>query len=100
MGKVIQAGHQMNRLPGGGSSLLAGERPALTVNRVCGSGAKAIVSSAQEILLGNANAAVAGGMETRIKALSRSARSLGLSPGRRIALRQRPSRRAQRRLLG
>ena len=38
--------------------------PALTVNRVCGSGAQAIVSAAQEILLGNANAAVAGGMES------------------------------------
>ena len=35
----------------------------MTVNRVCGSGAQAIVSAAQEILLGNANAAVAGGME-------------------------------------
>jgi acetyl-CoA C-acetyltransferase len=33
------------------------------VNRVCGSGAQAIVSAAQEILLGNANVAVAGGME-------------------------------------
>jgi acetyl-CoA C-acetyltransferase len=37
--------------------------PALTVNRVCGSGAQAIVSAAQEILLGNINVAVAGGME-------------------------------------
>jgi acetyl-CoA C-acetyltransferase len=37
--------------------------PALTVNRVCGSGAQAIVSAANEILLGNINVAVAGGME-------------------------------------
>jgi len=37
--------------------------PALTVNRVCGSGAQAIVSAAQEILLGAVDAAVAGGME-------------------------------------
>jgi acetyl-CoA C-acetyltransferase len=37
--------------------------PALTVNRVCGSGAQAIVSAAQEIALGNINVAVAGGME-------------------------------------
>jgi acetyl-CoA C-acetyltransferase len=37
--------------------------PALTVNRVCGSGAQAIVSAAQEIALGNIDAAVAGGME-------------------------------------
>jgi acetyl-CoA C-acetyltransferase len=39
--------------------------PALTVNRVCGSGAQAIVSVAQEILLGNILAGVAGGMENR-----------------------------------
>jgi acetyl-CoA C-acetyltransferase len=37
--------------------------PAMTVNRVCGSGAQAIVSAAQEILLGAVEAAVAGGME-------------------------------------
>jgi acetyl-CoA acetyltransferase len=37
--------------------------PALTVNRVCGSGAQAIVSVAQDISLGNINVAVAGGME-------------------------------------
>ena len=37
--------------------------PAMTVNRVCGSGVQAIVSAAQEILLGNVNVAVAGGME-------------------------------------
>ena len=36
----------------------------MTVNRVCGSGAQAIVSAAQEILLGAANVAVAGGMES------------------------------------
>jgi acetyl-CoA C-acetyltransferase len=35
----------------------------MTVNRVCGSGAQAIVSAAQEILLGAADVAVAGGME-------------------------------------
>jgi acetyl-CoA C-acetyltransferase len=39
------------------------ETPALTVNRVCGSGAQAIVSAAQEIWLGNIDAGVAGGME-------------------------------------
>jgi acetyl-CoA C-acetyltransferase len=38
--------------------------PALTVNRVCGSGAQAIVSAAQEILLGNIDVAAAGGMES------------------------------------
>jgi acetyl-CoA C-acetyltransferase len=37
--------------------------PAVTVNRVCGSGAQAIVSAVQEIALGNIDVAVAGGME-------------------------------------
>jgi acetyl-CoA C-acetyltransferase len=35
----------------------------MTVNRVCGSGAQAIVSAAQEILLGSVDVAMAGGME-------------------------------------
>ena len=35
----------------------------MTVNRVCGSGAQAIVSAAQEIMLGMVDSAVAGGME-------------------------------------
>ncbi len=35
----------------------------MTVNRVCGSGAQAIASAAQEVWLGFANATVAGGME-------------------------------------
>jgi acetyl-CoA C-acetyltransferase len=35
----------------------------MTVNRVCGSGAQAIVTAAQEIMLGHIDTAVAGGME-------------------------------------
>jgi acetyl-CoA C-acetyltransferase len=65
MGNVVQAGTKMN--PARQAAVKAGlpvTVPAMTVNRVCGSGAQAIVSSAQEILLGNANAAVAGGMES------------------------------------
>src|SRR6478609_3398676 len=65
MGNVIQAGSKMN--PARQAAINAGlpvSVPAMTVNRVCGSGAQAIVSAAQEILLGNANAAVAGGMES------------------------------------
>jgi acetyl-CoA C-acetyltransferase len=64
MGNVIQAGVKMN--PARQASIHAGlpvSTPALTVNRVCGSGAQAIVSTSQEILLGNIRAAVAGGME-------------------------------------
>jgi acetyl-CoA C-acetyltransferase len=65
MGNVLQAGAKMN--PARQAAVQAGlpvTVPAMTVNRVCGSGAQAIVSAAQEILLGNANAAVAGGMES------------------------------------
>jgi len=39
------------------------EAPALTVNRLCGSGAQAVVSAAQHIMLGDADFAVAGGAE-------------------------------------
>jgi acetyl-CoA C-acetyltransferase len=39
------------------------ETPALTLNRLCGSGLQAIVSAAQYILLGDTDAAVAGGAE-------------------------------------
>jgi acetyl-CoA C-acetyltransferase len=65
MGNVVQAGEKMN--PARQASVNAGlpvTTPALTVNRVCGSGAQAIVSAAQEILLGNLDVAVAGGMES------------------------------------
>jgi acetyl-CoA C-acetyltransferase len=64
MGNVVQAGTKMN--PGRQAAVHAGlpvTVPALTVNRVCGSGAQAIVSAAQEIALGNIDVAVAGGME-------------------------------------
>lgn len=40
------------------------ETPALTVNRLCGSGLQAVVSAAQMILLGDCDAAVAGGAES------------------------------------
>ena len=64
MGNVVQAGTKMN--PARQAAVHAGlpvTTPALTVNRVCGSGAQAIVSAAQEISLGNISVAVAGGME-------------------------------------
>jgi acetyl-CoA C-acetyltransferase len=64
MGNVVQAGAKMN--PARQAAIHAGlpvSVPAMTVNRVCGSGAQAIVSAAQEIRLGAVEAAVAGGME-------------------------------------
>ena len=42
---------------------MADSSPALTVNRLCGSGLQAIVSATQLVQLGDASAAVAGGAE-------------------------------------
>jgi acetyl-CoA C-acetyltransferase len=39
------------------------ETPALTLNRLCGSGLQAIITAAQAIMLGDANVTVAGGAE-------------------------------------
>lgn len=65
MGNVIQAGTKMNPARqaaiGGG---LPVQVPALTVNRVCGSGAQAVATAALEIMSGYASCAVAGGMES------------------------------------
>ncbi len=44
------------------------ETPALTLNRLCGSGLQAIVSAAQMIALGDIDAAVAGGAESMSRA--------------------------------
>jgi acetyl-CoA C-acetyltransferase len=47
---------------------IAPATPALTLNRLCGSGLQAIVSAAQAILLGDADIAVAGGAENMSRA--------------------------------
>jgi acetyl-CoA C-acetyltransferase len=44
------------------------DAPALTVNRLCGSGLQAIVSAAQAVTLGDADIAVAGGAESMSRA--------------------------------
>jgi acetyl-CoA acetyltransferase family protein len=53
------------------------ETPALTVNRLCGSGIQSVVSAAHMIRLGEARAVVAGGMENMSQAphVLRGARS-------------------------
>src|SRR5262249_48120799 len=64
MGNVVQAGTKMN--PARQAAVharLPVTIPALTVNRVCGSGAQAVVSAAPESALGNIDGAGAGGME-------------------------------------
>ena len=42
--------------------------PALTVNRLCGSGLQAVLSAAQAIMLGDADVAVGGGVEVMSRA--------------------------------
>ena len=69
MGNVIQAGNKMN--PARQAAINGSvpvSVPALTVNRVCGSGAQAIASAAQEIMLGLVKSAIAGGMENMDRA--------------------------------
>ena len=64
MGNVIQAGLGQN--PGRQASIFAGlpeETNAITVNKVCASGMKAIALAAQAVKAGDAEAVVAGGME-------------------------------------
>src|SRR5258707_1560046 len=64
MGNVIQAGAKVN--PARQAAIHGGlpvSVPAMTVNRVCGSGAPAIVSPAAEIILGSVDVPVARGME-------------------------------------
>ncbi len=65
MGNVIQAGNGQNparqaALNGGLNDHVA----ALTINKVCGSGLKAVMLAAQGIAAGDIDVAVAGGMES------------------------------------
>lgn len=65
MGNVLQAGLGEN--PARQCSVNAGvpvEVPAFTVNKVCGSGLKAVALAAQAIAVGDADVVVAGGMES------------------------------------
>ena len=53
------------------AALLAGvtqDAPALTLNRLCGSGLQAIVSAAQSIMLGDADIAIGAGAESMSRA--------------------------------
>jgi len=65
MGCVIQAGLGQN--PARQAALRGGLPPtvsAVTVNKVCGSGLKAVMMAAQGIQLGDAEMVIAGGMES------------------------------------
>jgi acetyl-CoA C-acetyltransferase len=69
MGNVLQAGVGQN--PARQAGLKAGlpdTIAAFTVNKVCGSGLKAVMLSAQAIRAGDANLVIAGGMESMSQA--------------------------------
>jgi len=81
MGQVLQAG--AGQAPARQALLRAGlpeTTPATTINRVCGSGLKAIMLAAAEIKAGDAEVVVAGGMESMNQAPY-------LVPGARFGLR-------------
>jgi acetyl-CoA C-acetyltransferase len=78
MGNVLQAG--VGQAPARQATIFAGlpeTTPAWTLNKVCGSGLKAVISAAQAIALGDAEVVVAGGMESMSNApyYDRSART-------------------------
>jgi acetyl-CoA C-acetyltransferase len=64
MGNVLQAAQGQNparqAMIGGG---IPKETPAVTINKVCGSGLKAIALGASAIMIGSADVILAGGME-------------------------------------
>ncbi len=65
MGNVLQAGQGQN--PARQSMIRAGfpkETPTFSLNKVCGSGLKAIALAAQSIMCGDADVVMAGGMES------------------------------------
>ncbi|ADG07850.1 acetyl-CoA C-acetyltransferase [Kyrpidia tusciae] len=83
MGNVLQAGLGQN--PARQAAMKAGipqEVPSMTINKVCGSGLKAVMLAAQAIRAGDAEMLLAGGMENMSRApyLTEGARS-GLRMG-------------------
>lgn len=65
MGCVLQAG--VGQAPARQAAIFAGipdSVPAVTLNKVCGSGLKAVIAGAQAIALGDAEVVVVGGMES------------------------------------
>jgi acetyl-CoA C-acetyltransferase len=69
LGNVLQAGQGQN--PARLASLAAGvpeQVPAMTINKLCGSGMKAVHLAAQAVLCGDAEVLVAGGMESMSQA--------------------------------
>ena len=95
LGNVVQAGLGQN--PARQAALKGGCDPrvaAMTINKVCGSGLKAVALAAQAVQLGESEIVVAGGMESMSNCpVSAAAGPHRLSPGRRKARRLHDSRR-------
>ncbi|WP_371372666.1 acetyl-CoA C-acetyltransferase [Sporomusa aerivorans] len=69
LGNVLQAGQGQN--PARQAAVKAGvpvEVPSYTINKVCGSGIKAVTLAAQSIIAGDADIVIAGGMESMTNA--------------------------------
>ena len=69
LGNVLSAG--AGQAPARQAAIAAGVPvgvPALTINKVCGSGMKAVILGTQSILLGDSEVVVAGGMESMTNA--------------------------------
>ncbi len=69
MGNVLSAG--LGQAPARQAAVFAGlpkSVECMTVNKVCGSGLKAVMLAAQAVILGDADAVVAGGMESMTNA--------------------------------
>ena len=69
MGCVLQAG--MWQAPARQAALFAGlpdSTPAVTLNKMCGSGLEAVIQAARAVALGDASVVVAGGMESMTNA--------------------------------
>jgi acetyl-CoA C-acetyltransferase len=65
MGNVLPAG--MGQAPARQAALYAGlseSTPSVTLNKMCGSGLEAIIQASRAVALGDANIAIAGGMES------------------------------------
>jgi acetyl-CoA C-acetyltransferase len=65
LGQVLQAGQ--GQLPSRQALIAAGlpeTTPSTLINKVCGSGMRAVVMASQQILLGESELAIAGGMES------------------------------------
>lgn len=65
LGNVLQGGQGQN--PARQAAIKAGipqEVPSWTLNKLCGSGLKSVISAAQAIMVGDADIIVAGGMES------------------------------------